>query len=219
PGPLPEPRGPTGPDDELESTRGRALAELAVDVPHVVFSGIAAAGPRTAPGKERIEAALHGLVPRVTVLRPVRFLTNYFGVGLPVDGITDGVHRHLFPPDAVLQVIAPEDIADFTALALADPDRFASRTLELAGDALTPVEAAALIGEATGVPVRYEQIPTAELAALGPWMLHVQESWQAGNRWHADLEALRVIHPGLRTLRDWLAQGAADRLRTHLSGG
>jgi hypothetical protein len=35
----------------------------------------------------------------------------------------------------------------------------------------------------------------------------------AGVRWHADIEALRVIHPGLRTLTDWLAESGAAAIR------
>lgn len=61
------------------------------------------------------------------------------GVGVVgIDGIVDGVHRHLFPPHEPMQVIALEDIAEFAALAFADPARFAGRTLELAGDATDP---------------------------------------------------------------------------------
>ncbi|WP_097257920.1 hypothetical protein [Streptomyces sp. Ag109_G2-15] len=83
------------------------------------------------------------------------------------------------------------------------PDRFAGRTLELAGDALTPTEAVAAISEATGVTMRYEQLTHAEATALNPEIAQVRERWAAGARWHAGIEALRVVHPGLRTLADW----------------
>jgi hypothetical protein len=35
--------------------------------------------------------------------------------------------------------------------------------------------------------------------------------------WHADIEALRVIHPGLRTLDDWLSESGAEAIRAFLS--
>ena len=55
------------------------------------------------------------------MLRPVRFMTNYLGVGvLGIDGISDGVHRHLFPLHDPMQIVALEDIAEFAALAFAD---------------------------------------------------------------------------------------------------
>jgi uncharacterized protein YbjT (DUF2867 family) len=214
--------GLNGPDTELEAARGRALIDAAVKagVEQIVFSTVASTSTteQSAAGKAPVERYLHDHVARPTVLRPVRFMTNYFGSGpYGLDGIRDGVHRHLFPPHEPMQIIALADIAEFAALAFADPARFAGRTLELAGDQPTPVEAAALISAATGVPVRYEQLTDDQVAALGPNIVDIKARWQAGHRWHADIEALRVIHPGLRTLADWLAEGGAAALRTQLT--
>ena len=130
-----------------------------------------------------------------------------------------GVHRHLFPPHEPMQVIALEDIAEFALLAFGDPGRFAGRTLELAGDEPTPVQAAAAITQATGLPVRYEQFTDAEAAAISPGIAEIKKRWEAGQCWHADIEALRVIHPGLRTLTDWLAESGAASIRTQLTTG
>ncbi|GAA2114244.1 NmrA/HSCARG family protein [Streptomyces synnematoformans] len=165
--------GPDGTGVEQEFARGRALvdAAAAAGVRHVVFTGIASTPGRLAgsEGKARIEDHLRERIRSATVLRPVRFMSNYLGT-MPVafDGIAGGVHRHIFTPDDPVQIIAVEDIAEFAALAFEQPDRFAGRTLELAGDALTPAEAAAAISKATGVAVLYEQLTHAEAAALGP---------------------------------------------------
>jgi uncharacterized protein YbjT (DUF2867 family) len=206
---------PSGPDTELEVMRGRALidATAAAGVEQAVFSTVASGSA----AKERIERHLFDTIALPTVLRPVRFMTNYIGPGfLGIDGISGGVHRHLFPPHEPMQVVALEDIADLTALALAAPERFAGRTLELAGDQPTPIEAAAAISEATGIPVRYEQITDDEAEALGPVIAQTKKRWQAGHRWHADIEALRIIHPGLRTFTDWLNQSGAAAIRARL---
>jgi uncharacterized protein YbjT (DUF2867 family) len=214
--------GPAGPDTDLEVARGRALidAAAAAGVEQVVFSTVATAS-NTSPmwaAKARIEQYLHDHIASPTVLRPVRFMTNYFARGvIGIDGIVDGVHRHLFPPHEPMQIIALEDIAEFAALAFADPPRFAGRTLELAGDQPTPVEAAAAITEATGIPVRYEQLTDDEATAFNPEVAETRKRWLAGHRWHADIEALRVIHPGLRTLTDWLAESGAAAIRTHVT--
>jgi uncharacterized protein YbjT (DUF2867 family) len=209
---------PTGPDTDLEAARGRALidAAAAAGIEQIVFSTVASASTATrgSTGKSLIERYLHDHIALPTVLRPVRFMTNYLGVGgIGIDGISNGVHRHLFPPHEPMQIIALEDIAEFAALAFAEPTRFAGRTLELAGDEPTPVDAAAAITEATGITVRYEQLTDSEAAAISPEVAEVRKSWHAGHRWHADIEALRVIHPGLRTLTDWLTESGAAAIR------
>ncbi|MEV5751795.1 NmrA/HSCARG family protein [Actinoallomurus sp. NPDC052308] len=214
--------GPAGPETQLEAAHGRALidAAAAAGIEQVVFSTVAStsAGSRVPEGKALIEEYLRDHIALPTVLRPVRFMTNYLSVGgLGFEGISDGVHRHLFTPHEPMQVIALEDIAEFAALAFADPARFAGRTLELAGDDPTPVEAAAAISEATGIPIRYEQLTDDEIAAFGPWIADTKKRWEAGDRWHADIEALRVIHPGLRTLTGWLAESGAAAIRAHLT--
>jgi uncharacterized protein YbjT (DUF2867 family) len=214
--------GPAGPDTGLEATRGRALidAAAAAGVGQVVFSTVASASTasRGSAGKALIEQYLHDRIARPTVLRPVRFMTNYLAAGgIGIDGISRGVHRHLFPPDRPMQIIALEDVAEFAALAFGDPARFAGRTLELAGDDPTPVAAAAAISAATGVPVRYEQLTGGEAAAISPDVAETRKRWQAGHGWHADIEALRVIHPGLRTLGDWLGESGAAALRAQLT--
>jgi uncharacterized protein YbjT (DUF2867 family) len=213
--------GPGGPEAGAEVARGRALidAAAAAGIEQVVFSTVASAsitstGPTGSAGKALIEQYLRDHIALPTVLRPVRFMTNYLSAGvMGIDGINGGVHRHLFPPDEPMQVIALEDVAEFAALAFDDPARFAGRTLELAGDEPTPVAAAAAISAATGIPVRYEQISDAEAASISPDIAEVRQRWQAGDRWHADIEALRVIHPGLRTLMDWLAESGATAIR------
>ncbi|GAA3527459.1 NmrA/HSCARG family protein [Amycolatopsis ultiminotia] len=214
--------GPSGNDTNLEVTRGRALIDAAASagIEQVVFSTVASASmavPGSA-GKALLEQYLLEHIALPTVLRPVRFMTNYLGIGsIGIDGISHGVHRHLFPPHEPMQIIALEDIAEFAALAFADPPRFAGRTLELAGDQPTPVEAADAITKATGIPVRYEQLTDEETAAIGPEIIETKKRWQAGHRWHADIEALRVIHPGLRTLTGWLTESGAAAIRTHLT--
>jgi uncharacterized protein YbjT (DUF2867 family) len=214
--------GAAGPDTDLEVARGRALidAAAAAGIRQVVFSTVASASGRSpgSAGKALIEQYLHDHIALPTVLRPVRFMTNYLGAGpFGIDGISGGVHRHLFPPHEPMQVIALEDIAEFALLAFGDPGRFAGRTLELAGDEPTPVQAAAAITQATGLQVRYEQFTDAEAAAISPGIAEIKKRWEAGQRWHADIEALRVIHPGLRTLTDWLAESGAAAIRTQLS--
>ena len=213
--------GSGGSDSGLETRRGRAVIDAAeaAGVEQALFTGIGSFSgglAEQAEGKRRTERHLWASGLCGTVLRPVRFMTNFLGTGIGVDDVRDGVSRHVFPADEPVQLVALEDIAEFAAMAFADPDRFAGRTIELAGDAPTPDEAFAEIRAATGLDLRYAPLSAPEAEALGPEVAEARRLWLAGHRWHADVEALRTLHPGLRTFRTWLAEGGADLLRQAL---
>lgn len=87
----------------------------------------------------------------------------------------------------------------------------------MAGDAHTMPEAAAIIARATGHPIRYEEIGEAEAATRGKEIASVWRQSRGGRGWHADIEALRVIHPEMRTLETWLAETGAARLKPLLA--
>ncbi|MEV0292980.1 NmrA family NAD(P)-binding protein [Nocardia sp. NPDC050710] len=210
--------GPQGWNSELEADRGVAVIRAAerADVEQIVFTGVASLGKDATwgmAGKRLIEDAVAASGLRYTLLRPARFFENYLLRGSPMDGIIDGVHQHLFPADRPLQSVAVADIAAFAALAFADPDRFHGRTLELASDSGTPVDAAAAVGRAIGQPVRYREISEAEADALGAQIGNTWRLIRETGGWQADIPALREIHPGLRTLDTWLAESGADRIR------
>ncbi|WP_040693383.1 NmrA family NAD(P)-binding protein [Nocardia vinacea] len=207
--------GPNGWQADLEATRGIATIDAAkhAGVEQIVFTGVASMTDNAAwgqAGKSSIEEAAAASGLRYTLLRPVRFMENYVLRGSPVDGIIDGVHKHLFPADQPLQMIAIDDIAAFAALAFADPDSFHGRTLELAGDAITPVAALAAITRATGYPVRYHELTEAEADGIGEQIGNTWRLLRESAGWHADIPALREIYPALSTLESWLsATGAA----------
>ncbi|MGW4534410.1 NmrA family NAD(P)-binding protein [Nocardia sp. NPDC004340] len=213
--------GPEGWDVGLEVARGDAFldAAAAAGVEYIVFTTVASLtedGQWGAQGKRRVEEALRASGLHWTILRPARFMENYLMQGFPVDGINDGVHRHLFPADKPVQSIAIEDIAVIAQLAFDDPARFHGEVLELAGDALTMTEAAAAITAATGHQVRYVEASQADAEAMGPEVGVVWRLSREGRGWHADIPAVREIHPGLRTFEAWLAESGAARLKSLL---
>lgn len=216
--------GPDGWDVDLEATRGAAVIDAArhAGTDHIVFTGVASFDNETSwgsSGKRQIEQALADSGMRYTVLRPVRFMENYLAQGMPLDGFVDGVNVHLFPADRPAQMIAVDDIAAVAALAFADPGRFSGRTLELAGDAVAPTAAAELISRATGYPVRYREITEAEADALGEQIGNTWRLAHQGHGWHADIEQIRSIHPGLQSLETWLAGTGAAVLKSRFAAG
>ncbi|MFJ9419488.1 NmrA/HSCARG family protein [Streptomyces sp. NPDC101227] len=204
---------PDDKDPEREVRRGGNLATAAAHagVRHFVFASVGGAERPNGIGywaaKRAVEERIAALGLPATVLRPVRFMENHTVPGLPFGGITeDGELVHLFPPDVPVQLVATRDIGVFAALALAHPEEYLGRALELAGDELTSRQAAAVISEFTGRPITYRHLP-AERAGL-PARAARAFADPAGI-WHADIPALRARHPELTDFRTWLATGGA----------
>ncbi|UFS96530.1 NmrA/HSCARG family protein [Nocardia huaxiensis] len=215
--------GPAGWDVDREARRGADLVTAAerAGVDHFVFTGVAQFHNQTRftgfGGKQRIEEAVAASSMRWTVLRPVRFMENYLLRDSLLDGINGGVHRHAFPADRPIQVIAVDDIADIALTVFQNPGEFHGRAIELAGDALTMPEAAAAITRATGIPLRYESVTEAEADALGTEVGNVWRQSRDGAGWNADIELVRHIHPGLRSFETWLAESGAARVKSRLA--
>jgi nucleoside-diphosphate-sugar epimerase len=87
-----------------------------------------------------------------TILRPVFFTENF---GWQRTGILDGTLTGLgLSPDKGLQMIAVDDVGAFAALALAHPQDYGGKILEMAGDELTEPQIAATFSEVIGRPVK-----------------------------------------------------------------
>ena len=204
--------GPLAPGED-EAAAAKAIAQAAVKhgVGHLVYSsGMGALGP-----KAGAEAHIWASGVSATILRPASFMENYLN---PTFGLRDGALRTALEPDTVQDLIALDDIAAFAALAFANPDKFAGRTIELAGDSLRPPQVAAAISAATGRTVPYEQMPIEELA-------RINERFAAGytllNKIKApavDVPAVRALHPGLMDFATWLDGTGGAKIREILGG-
>jgi len=109
-------------------------------------------------------------------------------------------------PNDIVQHVAVDDVAAFTGLALGDPSRYVGKALELAGDELTMAQVLDAIGRATrrrDLRAWTKRTALHEGSGEGPVRY---------GGWHADIAALRALHPGLMTFDDWLARGGAARI-------
>jgi len=157
-----------------EERRGKAVADLAREsrVGHLVYSSINGAGARSGipyyESKARIEEHIHALGIPATILRPVFFMDNFATYNRPL--LQDGelVVGLAVRPDLPVQLISVRDIGAFAAIAFARPGEFLGRTVEIAGDILTPPQIAAAFSRACGLPARFRQTPIEQVRAFDP---------------------------------------------------
>jgi uncharacterized protein YbjT (DUF2867 family) len=151
---------------EGEEEQGKRLAQVAREagVEHFVYASVGSAHRNTGiphfENKARVEATIKSLgFPSTVIIRPVFFMENLLSPWfLNGDKLVAAMK-----PDTRLQMIAVEDIGVFGAMAFTHASALNGRELDIAGDARTIPEAAAIIGRALGKSLEFLQIPITEV--------------------------------------------------------
>ncbi len=198
-----------GVTDEEEVRYGKAIADLAVThgVQHLVYTSVAAAGKgRTGLGhfdsKTEIEEYVRGLRIRSTVVRPASFMEM---LTLPGMGLDRGALNFFMRSDQRMQFIAVDDIGKIVASIFADPERFAGRTIEIAGDELTGSDMQDVLSRAAGRTITYHRFSGTLLeqnAFLERLAALVDDGRVAGS---ADIASLREEFGDLLSFEQWLS--------------
>jgi uncharacterized protein YbjT (DUF2867 family) len=91
--------------------------------------------------------------------------------------------------DTKLDMIDPADLGRFAAAAFANPDHFHGQEIDLAAEALTPVEIAEIISQATGktVPVVHVTAEEAKAQGVPPGVVQSEE-WDNVEGYKVDLD-------------------------------
>jgi uncharacterized protein YbjT (DUF2867 family) len=195
-------RPDTGPAERLR--QGRAIGEAAAraGVGHVVFAAATGSDHHrlACDVSSEIERHLGAVGVPHTVLRPTTFMEEIpwywlsrFGRELTLS--TPFVATNHLP------LVALEDIGALAAFALSRPDLFAGRTVDVAGDAVTPMDIVDRLAAELGEPVRYEEVQVE-----GVFIFQEASTPIRGAEW------LRSVYPHLHTLTSWLEEGGGLEL-------
>ncbi|MGX1812062.1 NmrA/HSCARG family protein [Nocardia sp. NPDC055321] len=194
-----------------EIVHGRMVADLAAKtgVAHLVYSSLSGAhknsGVEYYAAKEQIEDHIRALGLPATILRPVLFMDNFATYNKParVDG--ELVLSLAVAPDKPMALISIRDIGEFAAIAFDRPDEFLGRTVEIAGDVLTPTEIAETLARPAGLPHRTVRVPIEALRAFDEQVAKMFAFFDTDDSPAPDVPALRAAHPGLQSLSTWAA--------------
>jgi uncharacterized protein YbjT (DUF2867 family) len=186
---------------------GRVVAEAAqrADLGEVIY--IAGSGTDhhqvSCDRSREIEHRMQELDLPLTVLRPVTLMEeipwywlNRFPSGLEL--------ATPYEPDLPLPLVAADDVGAVAALAVTDPAVFVGHTsVTVAGDEATPRGIAEELSHALAEAVRLTEVQVEGVFMYPDAVGHAQ-----------DLEWLRVVHPSLQSLRDWLTVCGSEVCRT-----
>lgn len=158
--------------DGIEDTTGQVVPFLAAAAQAgvtrvVVVSSLLVEFPNTPPGsgRHRLEQQVRDSGLDWTILRP-SFINQNFSEGFLLPGILAAGLVVSAAGDGKIASVDADDIAAVAAAALTEPEH-AGATYVLTGpEALTFDEAATVIGETAGRPIRHQHIAAGELAAI-----------------------------------------------------
>ncbi|MGB3940895.1 MAG: NmrA/HSCARG family protein [Candidatus Manganitrophaceae bacterium] len=178
---------------EGEVQQGITLIDAAktAGVEHLVFTSVGSADQKTGiphfESKRRVEEYLQKSGLPATILRPTGFMENF---GTYFRPSPQGIITLPLRPDTKLQMIAVRDIGEFGAAAFLHPAKFIGQAIDLAGDALTMPEVAALLSRA-GRPVEFQQMPENEVEAAMGRDFALMFRWFNEGGYSVDIPALR----------------------------
>jgi uncharacterized protein YbjT (DUF2867 family) len=197
-------RGPGGVDAERQAGFNVADAAAEAGVAHLVYTSVASAD--LAPGvahfesKREIELHIAALGVPATILRPVFFMDNF---RWQAAGIREGRLVQGIQPETPLQMIAVDDIGGIAALVFGAPEKWIGWTIELAGDELTMVEAAAVFSARLGRPVEYSA--EHENRPGGGEEARKMAEWFDEVGYQVDIAEVRAMYPRLKDFATFVA--------------
>jgi uncharacterized protein YbjT (DUF2867 family) len=192
---------------EAEVRQGINLADAAKKsrISHFIYSSVGAADQNTGiphfESKAKIERHVRDTGLPFTIVRPVFFMENWLAMRGQIE-----LHTLAQPlaPDTRLQMVAVDDIGECVSTAFEQPQKFQSRTIELAGDELSMTELAQAFSRITGKDVHYMQVPWSQFSAQAGSEITMMYHWFQDAGYHADIASLRQELPSLMSFDRWL---------------
>jgi uncharacterized protein YbjT (DUF2867 family) len=151
---------------EKEEEQGKRFATIAREagVQHFVYQSVGSADRETGiphfDNKARVEDTVRSLAfPSHVIIRPVFFMENLLSPWfLNGDKLSAAMK-----PATVLQMIAVSDIGQYGARAFTDAAKLNRREIDIAGDAVTIPQAAAIFTETLGRTIEFVQVPIEDV--------------------------------------------------------
>jgi uncharacterized protein YbjT (DUF2867 family) len=196
---------------EQEEEQGKRFARLAKEtgVHHVLYQSVASAHRNTGiphfENKWRVEQTIRDLgLPSWTVLRPVFFMENLLSPWFK-PAIDQGTLAIGIKPVTKLQMVAVRDIGKYGLRVFERYRELNGRAIDLAGDAITGPEAAAILSEVTGRSIGFHSVPIEQVRA-GSEDYALMLEWLDTVGYDADIEgtAAEFGIPPTR-FREWAA--------------
>ena len=180
---------------------------MGLTLDHFVYSSVASATKATGvphfESKYRVEEHLAASDLRWSVIAPVYFMDNLLFPDM-LNGLKDGTYAIALPTDLPLQQIATEDIGAFAARVLANPEEFAGKRIDIAGDEISSRQSADALAGILGKPISVVEVPIDGIQSFSEDLALMYE-WFVSTGYVADVDGLRSSYPevGWTRFAEW----------------
>ncbi|HEY2648482.1 MAG TPA: NmrA/HSCARG family protein [Puia sp.] len=198
-----------GAEPEIRYGKNMADAAKKTGVSHFVYSSVCNAGDHTGvphfETKFIIEKYIQQIGLPATILRPVKFMENYYILQV-FKGILGG---KLFDPINAAkrhQMIAAEDIGKYAAAVFLNPDKSMGLEIELAGDELSNDQIADTMSHILGTKIKFRRLPLFVARLMMDREMYLMFKWFNEKGFSADMERTKSHFPSIvpTTLSKWL---------------
>jgi len=193
---------------ESEVKQGKAVVDAALraNIRHLVYSSYA--GAEDQPGvpfidsKCEIEQYIRKSGLNWTIFRPVFFM-EYFLMPEIKKQLQNGSLRMALDSEMPLQLISVDDIGALVTMAFDNPDLYAGKTLEIAGDEITGNQIADIFSKVTGKTVSFEQIEVDDVRAKGADFAMFFD-WLNRKGFSVNIPEVKQIYPEICSFKTWV---------------
>jgi uncharacterized protein YbjT (DUF2867 family) len=196
---------------EGELTQGKNLVDAAkkAGVKHFLLTSVGGAERNTGlphfDVKAVIEKHLKDSGISYTIIRPVFFMENFNTWFKPAEAEGKMTLTMALKPETKLQMISTDDIGAFAKSIFSDPENYAGKEIELAGDEISMPEVAKIYSKVFGKDVVFSQLPVEVLRQNSTEMADMFQ-WFMDKGYEAKIDELKKIHPSLRSFEQWLEE-------------
>ncbi|GAQ85455.1 hypothetical protein KFL_002360070 [Klebsormidium nitens] len=195
--------------DPIGDIRAEKLARAAKDagIEHIVYNSSGGRGANTkisqVDQKHHIEDIFVESGIPTTNLQAVLFMEEFWKVTTR-PAIQKGTFPFSMPADKPLQLLAVKDMGRAAGTALLKPEEYAGKSLELAGDELTPRQLCEEFSLAQGgSPVKQLSLPRFLFWFLNKDLFRIIK-FLAETGYSAEIDDCRARFPGMLTFREFL---------------
>jgi uncharacterized protein YbjT (DUF2867 family) len=196
---------------EKEVAYGKNLIDAArqSDISHFVYSSVCSADKNTGVPHFETKNVIEGYLKKsgvpFTILRPVKFMENYY-IPQVFRGILGGKLLDAILSGKKHQMLATDDIGKYAAVVFQHPEIYISKIIEIAGDELTNEEVASTISEVIGIKVKFSKIPMPIVRLVMDKEMYLMFRWFNEKGFEADRKAMATEFHGVNatSLKEFL---------------